>query len=76
MRLPSGKNHSGRRMGLQLFQSHKFQSRSVRRVKVYWGSNTSLQRFMPANHAKAPAVSLLQSGKAGLGRHQIVAAGI
>ena len=51
-------NHSGRRVGLQLFQSHKLQSRSVRRVKVYWGSNTSLQRFMPANHAKAPAVSL------------------
>jgi hypothetical protein len=46
----------------------------MRRVKIHRWGNPGLQRFMPTSHAKTPAVSLLQSGKAGLRGYQIVAA--
>ena len=63
-------------MRLQLFQSHKLQSRSVGGVKIHWWGHPCLQRFMPTSHAKTPAVSFLQSRKTGLRRYQIVAARI
>ena len=61
-------------MSLQLFQSDKLQSRRVGRVKIHGRGDPGLQRFMPTGHTKTPAVSLLQSGKTGLRRYQIVAA--
>jgi hypothetical protein len=64
---------SRQRVGLQLFQGHEFQSRSVCRVQVHWWRNTLFQRFVPASHAKTPAVTFLQSREITLWCHQIVA---
>jgi hypothetical protein len=45
-------------------------------MKVYWWGYTGLQRFLPASHAKTPAVPFFQSWKIALRCNQIVATGI
>ena len=44
-------------------------------MKVHWWRGNRFQRFMPASHAKTPAIPFFQSGEAILWRYQVVAAG-
>jgi hypothetical protein len=45
-------------------------------VKIDWRSYTCLQGFVPASHAKTPAVAFFQPWKIALRRYQVVTAGI
>jgi hypothetical protein len=45
-------------------------------VKIDWRSYTCLQGFVPARHAKTPAVAFFQPWKIALRRYQVVTAGI
>ena len=61
-------------MRLQFFEVHELESGRMRRFKVHWRRDTSLQRFLPARHAKAPAVALPQAGKVGMRCDEVIAA--
>ena len=45
-------------------------------VKIDRRSYTGLQRFVPASHAKTPAVAFFQSWKIAVWRYQVITSGI
>jgi len=61
-------------MRLQFFEVNELEGGRMRRLQVHWRRDASLQRLLPARHAKAPAVALLQAGKVGMRCDEVIAA--